>query len=56
MIYYIREREIDCRQCKKGKLRLGNNFPYSKILVVYYRCDNCGHEIKITYRKNEDNN
>ena len=40
---------MHCTHCKNGKLKHGNNFPYIKILVEYYKCEECGHENKITY-------
>ena len=42
---------MDCKQCKKGKLTERNNYPYSTIVITYYKCSNCGYEIKVTAPK-----
>ncbi len=47
---------MNCTRCKGGKIKLGNSFPYIKILVEYYKCDNCGHKFTITYPDKKEKN
>ena len=42
---------MTCQSCKIGKLKKENCYPYLTIIVTYYKCSNCGHEIKITALK-----
>ena len=39
---------MNCTRCNKGKMELIHKFEYAINMVLYYICDKCKHDIKIT--------